>query len=443
MILTDNVKATVPMQYQPFVFTSLRLLLIAFVIIIFLHLALCYGAEKTKSRKVIPRDPECLDVTPNPECPDTALNDSHNDADVLGECTTCVSITKLINLSMICKHVPWLCIDCAKQYINVHCEDSSINCSFQGCKVELSFDEIQAMADPQTFRKYDAALLKKALVIEKGYVECPYPECGKGQIQELGNQQQFRATCIYCKQLFCTFHKLPWHTGLTCEAYDARQIGEQSSIRFIRENAKKCPKCDVPIEKNDGCNHMTCSRCRHEFCWLCLSDWATVRKVGATVHEATCKILSKKLQAQIQQTSTIGLSQSGVILGQQRSSNNLTLPATHLMRNDNGLTRNCHGIISHHPTLAPQHTRLAGFPHRFPRTRPSYILSIGMVLSAQREPYNPADCNAIRLYSPNRHFVGFVPRHVNYAFARHMDAGFSIQARITAINDADPWHGIV
>lgn len=37
------------------------------------------------------------------------------------------------------------------------------------------------------------------------------------------------------------------------------------------KNTKQCPGCDAPIEKNMGCNHMTCSRCHCEFCWLCLA----------------------------------------------------------------------------------------------------------------------------------------------------------------------------
>lgn len=33
--------------------------------------------------------------------------------------------------------------------------------------------------------------------------------------------------------------------------------------------AHQCPKCHIPIEKNDGCNHMTCIKCNHRWCWSC------------------------------------------------------------------------------------------------------------------------------------------------------------------------------
>ena len=40
-------------------------------------------------------------------------------------------------------------------------------------------------------------------------------------------------------------------------------------------NTKKCPRCQTPIEKDEGCNHMACRKCRHEFCWICMKDWHT------------------------------------------------------------------------------------------------------------------------------------------------------------------------
>jgi len=40
-------------------------------------------------------------------------------------------------------------------------------------------------------------------------------------------------------------------------------------------NTKECAKCASTIEKNGGCNHMTCKKCKYEFCWVCLADWST------------------------------------------------------------------------------------------------------------------------------------------------------------------------
>lgn len=37
-------------------------------------------------------------------------------------------------------------------------------------------------------------------------------------------------------------------------------------------HTQRCRKCKAYVEKNGGCNHMTC-RCGHEFCWRCGGDW--------------------------------------------------------------------------------------------------------------------------------------------------------------------------
>ncbi|XP_028841640.1 E3 ubiquitin-protein ligase RNF14-like [Denticeps clupeoides] len=40
---------------------------------------------------------------------------------------------------------------------------------------------------------------------------------------------------------------------------------------WLKENVKKCPKCHIRIEKNGGCNFMSCTKCPTHFCWLCLA----------------------------------------------------------------------------------------------------------------------------------------------------------------------------
>ncbi|KAJ9213761.1 hypothetical protein DTO166G4_4692 [Paecilomyces variotii] len=43
----------------------------------------------------------------------------------------------------------------------------------------------------------------------------------------------------------------------------------------VSRTSKPCPgaNCSYWIVKVDGCKHMTCSRCHHEWCWVCNQPW--------------------------------------------------------------------------------------------------------------------------------------------------------------------------
>lgn len=49
---------------------------------------------------------------------------------------------------------------------------------------------------------------------------------------------------------------------------------DSETANWISANTKECPKCNSTIEKNGGCNHMTCRKCRNEFCWMCMGVWS-------------------------------------------------------------------------------------------------------------------------------------------------------------------------
>ena len=39
---------------------------------------------------------------------------------------------------------------------------------------------------------------------------------------------------------------------------------DSETANWIQANTKECPKCQATIEKNGGCNHMTCKKCKYE-----------------------------------------------------------------------------------------------------------------------------------------------------------------------------------
>ncbi len=80
--------------------------------------------------------------------------------------------------------------------------------------------------------------------------------------------------CSSCALVFCFEHGTA-HAGRSCRAFKKQQDAELAmNAQFLRsERVHSCPKCKSPIEKNGGCMHMTCSRCRYEFCWMCRLPW--------------------------------------------------------------------------------------------------------------------------------------------------------------------------
>ena len=81
-----------------------------------------------------------------------------------------------------------------------------------------------------------------------------------------------------CGERFCFGCNKDAHKPVDCDLLQTWMdcLSEYENIadnNWMKVNTKKCPKCKVPIEKNHGCMHMTCSSCNYEFCWLCLGNY--------------------------------------------------------------------------------------------------------------------------------------------------------------------------
>ena len=79
--------------------------------------------------------------------------------------------------------------------------------------------------------------------------------------------------CPSCLTPICTSCQSVSHTGSTCDEYrDLTSEGTLALKKWMTDNkGKPCPKCQAPIQKAYGCNHMQCSVCSTHFCWFCMA----------------------------------------------------------------------------------------------------------------------------------------------------------------------------
>jgi len=126
-------------------------------------------------------------------------------------------------------------------------------------------------------------------VLKMGGVLCPGRSCGMGLLPEPGMRS---VRCSGCNLEFCKECKEPFQRGHSCRqnqsgataparpsryqvnAENARRARwENEAKQVIQRISKKCPGCQTNTEKAGGCNHMTCARCKFEWCWICVIRW--------------------------------------------------------------------------------------------------------------------------------------------------------------------------
>merc|ERR1712217_397865 len=98
----------------------------------------------------------------------------------------------------------------------------------------------------------------------------------KVQIEE--GQDVRHLVCLKCNLDFCSLCGNKWndrktsHMGKSCIEHSS-YLPEKCAAEIRWTGAKPCPGCGVPIQRSMGCNHMTCTQCRREWCWVCSDTW--------------------------------------------------------------------------------------------------------------------------------------------------------------------------
>jgi len=169
------------------------------------------------------------------------------------------------------------CKDCFTNYLKFKSSlgKPALKCPGMNCECHLQESHVKAIA-PVAYADYQAAIMRFALKRVKNYRTCPNSCCSAGLVLDIDCNVE-KITCTACNFEFCPHcNDLP-HEGKTCDEMRRQRHAERwgDSKDFMENETKQCPFCLAWIEKNGGCNHMTCHHCRGEFCWLCFGDWKT------------------------------------------------------------------------------------------------------------------------------------------------------------------------
>ncbi|KAH8696853.1 hypothetical protein GQ44DRAFT_694540 [Phaeosphaeriaceae sp. PMI808] len=190
-----------------------------------------------------------------------------------------------------CEHENDVCRRCLRTWIQSESASkmwNEVNCPV--CAVRMQYDDMREFAPRAVFERYDKLTTRAVYESIPNFRWCITKGCKSGQIHEPGTS---RFHCTACRKSHCVEHNAAWHRGETCKEYDYRtnkhlkKQEEAASKKTILETTKKCPGCKLNIEKSFGCDHMSCSRCNSEFCWMCQAPY-TKKGVRRVVHRPGC-----------------------------------------------------------------------------------------------------------------------------------------------------------
>eukprot|EP01125_Pyxidicula_operculata_P022189 TRINITY_DN8950_c0_g1_i1.p1 TRINITY_DN8950_c0_g1~~TRINITY_DN8950_c0_g1_i1.p1 ORF type:complete len:553 (+),score=115.71 TRINITY_DN8950_c0_g1_i1:34-1659(+) len=221
------------------------------------------------------------------------------------ECLVCLDTCSLSDgHSLSCGHM--YCNVCWKGHIEekfLEGRDSilSSKCMSPGCTACCGVTEFQMYLSKTQFNKCFEFLVESYVNQSTNRKWCPSPNCTY-YIESITTRHNIPARCK-CGFRFCFLchdYDIGDHAPADCKDIKdwlRKNQDESENVKWMQANTKKCPSCNFHIEKNGGCMHMTCYKCRHEFCWLCRKDWK-----GHSSCNKSENIVSEERQAEMAKT---------------------------------------------------------------------------------------------------------------------------------------------
>lgn len=158
------------------------------------------------------------------------------------------------------------------------------------CPMEIGQEVVRANVPEAAYEAYLRATLRVALA---GFgpllSRCPGADCDFAVLTaDAPGQACVVPVACACGTTFCAGCGERWadlHAVMTCAQFKlhTQSIDESQAERWKLRQTKQCPGCLVWVEKNDGCSHMTCRWCAHEWCWSCGGAYTSSHSCVPTV----------------------------------------------------------------------------------------------------------------------------------------------------------------
>ncbi|KAJ5621807.1 hypothetical protein N7528_005039 [Penicillium herquei] len=194
----------------------------------------------------------------------------------------CEDGADLETYAMRCGHR--YCVDCYRHYlagkVKEEGEAARIECPGDTCHRIVDSKSLDLLVTDDLKDRY-RVLLTRTYVDDKDNLRwCPAPNCEYAVDCAVKTRDLKRIVptvrCV-CQHEFCFGCSLNDHQPTPCplvKMWLKKCEDDSETANWISANTKECPRCQSTIEKNGGCNHMTCRKCKHEFCWMCMGLWA-------------------------------------------------------------------------------------------------------------------------------------------------------------------------